>query len=228
MLHFIYPLPRFIRLVGTRIAVTSVALALDPLMGAAFSAVPLGSPGVAGESGPVKEKRQHRIPKNHQWKAEPGCKILVAERGVMRLDYPQSWVVQPQEGSIRIHDLEPPNDNCRVEVSVLRYPLVDVDSIPLESLVPELACSDVKTLRHHSFRLGWRLIRQPDPGSERPACSFLALALAIRIQVVLSMDCWEDDYERFLPVWETILRSLRLGQSIRDPVMGTTVTPGLN
>ena len=51
------------------------------------------------------EKKTLRLKDGHGWSARPGCNVLVADRGAVRFDYPEGWVVVPDErGSLKLHD----------------------------------------------------------------------------------------------------------------------------
>ncbi len=73
------------------------------------------------------EKREMRLPKNHGWRTtRPGNKIFVADRGAVAFEYPHDWIISPSEsGSIRFFDAPEPDDNIRLEVSVIRMPRVE-------------------------------------------------------------------------------------------------------
>src|SRR2546426_524622 len=61
-------------------------------------------------------KEELTLREDHTWRAKPGCKIFVADRGALRLDYPEDWVVIPGENSINFHDRQPPDDDIHMEV----------------------------------------------------------------------------------------------------------------
>lgn len=67
-----------------------------------------------------KWKRQTlKLKENHGWRAKPGYKIFVADRGAVRFDIPQEWIMDPGKDSIKFHDRTPPDDDCLLQVSVL-------------------------------------------------------------------------------------------------------------
>ena len=36
----------------------------------------------------------------HTWKCKPGHSICVLDRGVVRFEYPSSWIVEPKDGAL--------------------------------------------------------------------------------------------------------------------------------
>src|SRR5690348_7553315 len=50
----------------------------------------------------------YKLPKDLKWNVRPGYKTFVAERGAVRFDIPQDWVMIPQDTSIKFQDHESP------------------------------------------------------------------------------------------------------------------------
>ena len=42
-----------------------------------------------------------KLKKDHLWKAKPGYTIFVADRGAVRFDIPQGWIVEPGPDSTK-------------------------------------------------------------------------------------------------------------------------------
>lgn len=168
---------------------------------------------------------------NHGWRAKPGCKVFAADRGAVCFQIPDGWLVEPQERSIRFHDLEPPNDNCRLELSVFHLPNIDWSGLPLAKQLAEAAADpDLEVIRQGSIRyldvpereleIAWLETIHRDRSENREAVSRLGLARGKRIQVLLTMDFWASDLGVFDPAWQTALETLELGLSIQDPTQG--------
>ena len=70
------------------------------------------------------KKTEHKLAANHAWKAAPGHKICVLDRGDLQFEYPEYWHVEPdpEQSAIKVTDKPPPNDDCVLRVSVLRFP----------------------------------------------------------------------------------------------------------
>src|SRR5947199_8853728 len=80
-------------------------------------------------------KEELTLQEDHTWRARPGCKIFVADRGALRLAYPEDWVVIPGENSINFHDRQPPDDDIHMEVAIMRFPPIDWSGLPRRDLI---------------------------------------------------------------------------------------------
>ncbi len=175
-------------------------------------------------------ERQTVKPKeNHGWKAKPGYKIFVADRGAIRFDVPKEWVIVPGPKSIQFYDRQPPDDNCRLEVSLIRHPPIDWSGLPLPQLIREVVkdgprdtpnIGDVHALGRPDLELAWTELSSIDASERRDACSRVCLVRAPKMHAVITLDFWKDDRSRLGPVWEALLSSLELGLSIKDPTQG--------
>jgi hypothetical protein len=170
-----------------------------------------------------------KLKENHGWKAKPGYKIFVADRGAIRFDLPKEWVIVPGPKSIQFYDRQPPDDNCRLEVSLIRHPPIDWSGLPLPQLIREVVkdgprntpnIGDVHTLGRPDLELVWTELSSIDATQHRDACSRICLARSPNTHAVITLDFWKDDAGRLGPVWEALLASLELGLSIQDPTRG--------
>lgn len=177
------------------------------------------------------DKLSFDLPANHGWKTKPGYKIFVADRGAVRFDFPQDWVVVPEKSSIALHDRRPPDDDCVLKVSVMRLPPIQGGwgQLPLEHLVRGVVRNDsrdatggeeITTVRRDGVELAWAKLRFIDPVQNRPALSRCCLARARSIQPLITMDFWESDRDKFAAVWDEVLRSLQIGVPFGDPRRG--------
>jgi hypothetical protein len=179
---------------------------------------------------PQWKKHPLTLKDDHTWKAKPGYRIFVADRGAVRFDIPEDWVLVPGKDSFSFHDRQPPKDDCRLEMSYLRLPpLVDWSKLPLSVLFEHLVDGDPRAPFHKSetytverpdLELVWVEIMFIDPAEKREARSRLCLARAMDIQPCITMDFWPEDAERVSPVWDEVLRSLQLGVYVKDPTRG--------
>ena len=49
------------------------------------------------------KRRTYKMPQDHEWKAAPGNKIFVADRGAMQFEYPKDWILSfGESGSIKV------------------------------------------------------------------------------------------------------------------------------
>ena len=176
------------------------------------------------------QRQTLRMKKNHGWRAKPGNKIFVADRGAVRFDFPASWVVDPDKESVKLRDLPPPDDNCLLQVSVMRLATgIDWEWFPLTELLEAVIKDDprgttpygeVIYVRRPSHEFAWRETRFIDPVENREACSRTLLARAANIQPLITLELWPEDKAWVDPIWEEVLRTLRVGEYIRDPTRG--------
>jgi len=186
--------------------------------------------------GKKKRKPSQTIPldPNHKWKCSPGHMLLVAEGGAVRFEVPTGWFHDfwsPDGGppSVRICDVEPPDDNCRLVLSIQRFPLLDIDAIPIGKLHPRLGEPEAHHLRRPGQKLSWTVLDvEPDRVSGRPILTYLLYGLAPGIQAVLSMAIWEEDAVQRLPLWLHVVDTFEMAHHVNDLSQGTGVRPHLN
>lgn len=169
-------------------------------------------------------KRTLKLAEDHAWEARPGYKIVVADRGAARFDIPEDWVFTPGADALEVRDRPPPDDDCLLQVTVLP-PFGDgaPDSLPLARLLAEATAGDgqetlaqgpIEYTKRPALELAWRETRYLDPLEHREARSRTCLARGVGIHALLTLSFWPEDAARFRPVWEEILRSLRLGEYV--------------
>ncbi len=174
-------------------------------------------------------KQTLKLKKTHGWKGKAGYKIFVADGGAVRFNFPQDWVVIPDSDSIKLHDKEPPEDNCRLAVSYLRLPPLDWSGLPLSQLVQTVIDGDkrdviaqgemVETARY-GLEIAWSEFRFMDPNEGREAFSRICLGRKAAIQSLITFDFWAEDAAPLAKVWDEVLRSLELDREIKDPTVG--------
>lgn len=175
------------------------------------------------------QRRVYKLEANHKWKARPGHQIFVADWGAVRFDIPDGWVPAPTEGSsVRICDREPPDDDCAIEVSVMRLAPIDWSGLSLPYLLKETARIDqrgavtwqgeVHEERRGDLEIAWKSLRWLDPAQGREACSYAALGRRLHTQAFITLDYWLDDEARFGQVWRTVLDTLAVGE--QPPELG--------
>lgn len=179
------------------------------------------------------KKESLKLKPNHGWKAKPGYNVMVLDRGAVRFDIPRDWHVEPDSESIKLRDKPPPDDDCLLQVSMMKlHGGIDWSQISLVYLLEGATKDDergtvrvsetIYTKRPDLVEIAWYESSFIDPNEKREARSRACLARGRSVQgyVVqpfITMDFWLDDYERFVPVWEEVLRSLTLGEYIQDP-----------
>ncbi len=171
--------------------------------------------------------RNYKLPENHGWKAAPGNKIFVADRGTMQFEYPKDWVVSPGEsGSIRFFDQEEADADIRLEVSVIYVPPIDWSGLPLAKLIDDVAISEgprnltnrgpFHQTRRPNLEVAWLEVDFNDPEEDRLAHSRVCLARGPGAYSFITMDFWPEDTGRAHKVWNAVLKTLKLDGRRQD------------
>ena len=174
------------------------------------------------------QKRAIKLPQNHGWRAKLGNKIFVANRGAVQFEYPKDWIVSPHEGgSVRFFDKEEPDDNIRLEVSVIQVPPIDWSDLLLTDLIEDAALSKdsrgltnrgpFREAKRHNLEAAWLEVDFIDPNEDRKAHSRICLARGPGVYTFITIDFWSEDYSQANRVWNGVLGTLKLGEFIQDP-----------
>jgi hypothetical protein len=175
------------------------------------------------------EETVFRLKEDHSWRCKSGYKIFVLDRGALRFDVPSDWVMQLEEKSVRFYDRQPPDDNCRLEVSLLRHPQIDWSGLPLDQLLQsstavnadqESRRYDVQRESRPGLELVWVEKDFMDPQEGKPARSRIAIVRGANWHALITLDFWDADAGRVNPVWDEILRSVDAGLRVKDPTIG--------
>ena len=179
------------------------------------------------------KRKKFRMAPDHGWRAQPGHKILVLDRGAVRLEYPKTWFVGPIEDCLKIHDKPPPDDDCVLGVSYHHWPAIAGGALTVGALVRDTFRTDERSFSEVSavieetrmdIALAWGEGRFVDSRIDREACSRLCIARKDEIQVLLTFDFWLSDIDRCHALWLAFLASLQIGQQIADPRRGPTLS----
>ena len=181
---------------------------------------------------PKWTKETLKLQRDHTWKAPTGYRIFVADRGAVRFNIPQGWIIQPDSDSTKFYDLNPPNDNCRLACSYIRLPPIDWSGLPLSELIKAGTKDDERGLtlegeinqdQREDLELAWADFSFTDPAEHRQGCTRFCIGRGSDIQTLITLDYWPEDAERLTPVWEELVRSLQLGRYVTDPTLGDLV-----
>jgi hypothetical protein len=105
----------------------------------------------------------------------------------------------------------------------------DWSDLPLVRLLLEAAAGDDRERiamgppvesERDDVELVWTELRVVDAGERRESRARLCLARGRGLQCLLTFDFWPEDAGRLTPVWEGVLRSLRLDLQLEDPTRG--------
>ena len=177
---------------------------------------------------PKYEETVLKLKDGHTWSCQPGYKIFVLDRGALRFDVPQNWVMEIGGRSVKFHDRQPPDDNCRLEVSLLAHSQIDWTGLPLDKLLRDAVRSpseevQQEEVRRHSrpgVELVWAEKVYVDPQESKPARSRIAIVRGTRAHALVTLDFWEADAERVVPVWDEVMRTIDMGLKVQDPTVG--------
>ena len=178
------------------------------------------------------DRQVFKLPKRHRWKAKEGNQIFVANKGDVRFEFPGGWVFDRTSGgtgkSVRFYDGNPPNDNIRLEVSVIHVPdpraftapLADVLNGSIGDIGENCRRTEAFAMKLPQHDLALMELEYIDPVEKRPAHSVCCLARGAGIHALISLDYWPEDSAVALAAWEDVLGSLKLGEYLEHPFFG--------
>ncbi len=173
---------------------------------------------------------EFKLKSNHSWKSKTGYSICVLDHGLVRFDYPSSWIIETQEGAVLLHDRAVSIESCDLGVSLFRVPPeaiadLSLDEMLLNSLDTErkpYQQSEVRRVQRGDLEIAWVEQRYVDSGQNRDARFRVALARG-PVVCLISMNYWSDRAAGLERVWEEVLRTLVLGMHVNDPTAGPVV-----
>src|SRR5438034_11620603 len=80
------------------------------------------------------------LPASHGWTCKPGNDLFVADRGAAAFEIPAGWVIRHDEKrTVSIHDRPPPDDSCRISLTIFHLPPVQGgwSALPLSAMLEE-------------------------------------------------------------------------------------------
>jgi hypothetical protein len=171
---------------------------------------------------------RRKLPPNHGWRAQPDHKILVLDRGAVRIEYPREWYLAPAEDCIKIHDRKPPADDCVLAISYHHWPVIARDLSVAELVRHAMDCSEqpftavepIVEETRMDLVLAWGEGHYLDERENREARTRLCLARRGDIQALLTFAFWPADGARCNSLWGAFLASLQLGEWVADPLRG--------
>lgn len=187
---------------------------------------------------PRWKKQRFKLADDHTWKAPDGYVIVVLDRGAVRFNIPEGWHSDWKDNHLQLYDQKPPADTAGISVTVFHLPpKVDWNGLPVKQLLEqstsekrdveqhgvELARSEVFAVARTDIELCWLEIKFTDPKEKRPAFSRHAVGRGFDVATLITFSFWEEDAEKFAPLWAEILRSLELGQYVENPLKGHTL-----
>jgi len=173
------------------------------------------------------------LPAHHKWKCSPGHNLLIADRGAVRFEYPTGWHVRPgKEGQLQVHDVPPPDDECRIQLSIIRTPGVrarDLADLPLVELLRRsledgpkekhspgwTRLSDVSTIERPGLQIAWAESSWLDRehGDRKVLCRQL-VARGPGMHPFVTFDYYEERAEQFRPVWLHMVQTFKVATPV--------------
>ena len=196
------------------------------------------------------DRQIFNLPENHGWEAKPGNKLFIADRGALRFEIPQDWLVEPNRKSVKFRDAKPPDDTMGLEVSVIyagvRGARVDWSALPLSEVIRSVTSADAPTrpgrasrkrrnrdqdetkvgppmaIKLGNLEMAWVESEFIDPGEKRPAFTRTAVTRdpEASIHALLTFSFWPEDAERAKAIWNDVLGTLKMGEYYESPLRG--------
>lgn len=171
-----------------------------------------------------------RLKDNHTWKSKPGYSICVIDRGLVRFDCPSSWIIEPDESAVHLHDQPPCVESCDLGVSIFRIPPELIPELSLEETLHQTLDSERKPYEQSEIHridrgdleVAWLEQRYVDAEYQRDARFRVALARGPAL-CLISMNYWSSRAAELESVWDEVLRTLVMGMHVVDPTKGPVV-----
>lgn len=171
-----------------------------------------------------------KLKSNHTWKSKPGYSICVIDRGLVRFDYPSSWIVEPEDGAVHLHDRPPSVESCDLGVSVFRVPPAAVRELSLDDALrdtlreerKECQQSEIRHIQRPDMEIAWLEQRYVDTEHKRDARFRVAL-LRGPVLCLISMNYWSNRAAGLERVWDEVMRTLVMGIQVADPTAGPSI-----
>jgi hypothetical protein len=173
---------------------------------------------------PKWHKHSVPLPAGHKWQCKPGNHLFIADRGAISFEIPRTWITIPdRDGTIRIHDRKPPKDSARLSLSLFRLPPIQggwSQELPLEQMFrmaldrgkEEPGPHEIKRLPRIDAEILWvERPGSPDPENGRLIRCRQLMGRANLVQPFITFEFYDDRSSQFLPVWNDVLQSLKVG-----------------
>jgi hypothetical protein len=166
------------------------------------------------------------LKRNHTWKCQPGHKICVLDRGVVRFEYPSHWIVEPGDGAVHLHDRPPSVESCDLGVSIFRVPGA-LHELPLDEMLRASLGTERKAYQESEIHrvanggrdIVWLEQRYLDAEHKRDARFRVALVRG-SVLCLVSMNYWANKAAGLERAWDGVLRTMMFGEQVADPTAG--------
>ncbi len=182
-----------------------------------------------------------KLAPDHGWRATPGYKLMIVGRGDLRFEYPQDWVHEFTDHSVKVRDKVFPQDVMLLEVSVMKTPPIfgrpDIPTVAkmlednLEKQEHPTPLDQIRRIEAPGLDLAWAeypaIEEDPQTKLPRQATWRQAHAHAGKFHRgaympfgIITFGFWSEFADRANPIWEHFLQTLVIGQHIADPARG--------
>jgi len=166
-----------------------------------------------------------RLFPKHGWRTQPGHKTIVLGRGMVRFDYPASWIVTPGSMSVVLED---PARTNRLETTYVSMTAFGQEPFPPVADVLDHMTSSIFADRvqygalREEIRRGIEIAWRQSPLKTRDASERTLRGCIARRATVdcILIHAYPSEDPEAAAVWETVLDTLVLDTLIRDPRRG--------
>jgi hypothetical protein len=175
--------------------------------------------------------KQFKLADKHRWKSAPGYSICVLDRGLVRFEFPQDWVVKPEGNAVHLHDRPPSLESCDLGVSIFHVPPaavadLNLDQALLDSLDRERKSYEASEIHHLApadFEMVWLEQRYTDADHGHRDARFRVALVRGPVICLITMNYWAERAGTLDRVWDHVLATLIFGTPIADPTAGPMI-----
>lgn len=184
------------------------------------------------------------LPENHGWSAKPGNRIFIGDKGAIRFEVPDGWIMEfSKDGrAFLFFDRKPTQDaNIRLDVRVRNMfamnPNVDWfdvppwDQPPITEWLKKNMVNDERnpikvgppfTINLDGMTVTWGELDFIDPLEKRLAHTRLCYAMktSVALLSIIAMDFWHEQSPQAHSAWNDMLGTLKLGEFMESPFYG--------
>ena len=182
-------------------------------------------------------RQTFQLPHDHGWKAAPGHKVFVANRGDVRFEFPQAFVITHGEDAIKFHDAPPPDDACRISLTIWPLPpevgLRMMNELHLPDLLRDATRDGIEHIvekpgpvthgKRLNYEYGWLQYAWNDEESGRVVQARTLMARTARVNLLITFEFYQDRREDYEPTFDHLMDTLRLSEPVT-----MTMRQGLN
>ena len=190
------------------------------------------------------EKMEFDLPENHGWTAKPGNRVFVANKGAMRFEIPNTWILDMPKNSraFLFYDRAPAEAaDMRLDARVLylaaMHPDVDWASVqpwnapPITEWLKKNMTSDTRnptrigaplTINLNGMTVAWAELDFIDSVEKRLAHTRVCYAMntSVALLSIIALDYWDDVSDTATKVWNDVIGTLKMGEYVESPFRG--------